>query len=232
MTKQMLTPQQNVSDGAYKEQIAIGPFLIQRTNNKDPKGVYFEFTGVNAGFLAFGIASIEGGNGVVIMMNSGDDVNGLGKEIRRAVAKTYNWTNFLPKEIEPTSLPINELDKFTGRYKMSDDEVLSLKRENNYLVEKINDGNDIYCFPISKDTQDNEYALSDRQPRHPAGLFLARGGQPQRPVRGREKRGQNHRHARRGRHCAPRTVSQRRPRGRPRQASTARGCANFARASR
>ena len=152
MTKQMLTPQQNVSDGTYKEQIAIGPFLIQRTDNKDPKGAYFEFTGVNAGFLAFGIASIEGGNGVVIMLNSGDDVNGLGKEIRRAVAKVYNWTNFLPEEINPISLSENELDKLTGRYKMSDDEVLVLKRENNYLVEKINEGADIYCFPIAKDT--------------------------------------------------------------------------------
>ena len=152
ITKQMLTPQQNVSDGSYKEQIAIGPFLIQRTDNKDPKGVYFEFTGVNAGFLAFGMASVEGGNGVIIMMNSGDDVNGLGKEIRRAVAKTYDWTNFLPKEIEPISLSENELDKFTGRYKMADDEVLYLRRENNYLVENINDGNNIYCFPIAKDS--------------------------------------------------------------------------------
>ena len=152
MTKRMLTPQQNVSDGAFKEQIAIGPFLIQRTDNKDPKGVYFEFTGVNAGFLAFGIASIEGGNGVVIMLNSGDNVNGLGKEIRRAVAKVYNWTNFLPEEIQPIRLSENELDKFTGRYKMSDDEVLVLKRENGYLVEKINEGSDIYCFPIAKDT--------------------------------------------------------------------------------
>ena len=152
ITKQMLTPQQNVSDGSYKEQIAIGPFLIQRTDNKDPKGVYFKFTGVNAGFLAFGMASVEGGNGVIIMMNSGDDVNGLGKEIRRAVAKTYDWTNFLPKEIEPISLSENELDKFTGRYKMADDEVLYLRRENNYLVENINDGNNIYCFPIAKDS--------------------------------------------------------------------------------
>lgn len=50
ITRLMLSPQQNVSDGSYKEQIGIGPFLIQRTDNKDPNGVYFEFTGVNAGF--------------------------------------------------------------------------------------------------------------------------------------------------------------------------------------
>lgn len=152
MAEKMLTAQQKVSDGAYKEQIGIGPFLIQRTDNKDPNGVYFEFTGVNAGFLAYGIASVNGGNGVVIMLNSGDDVNGLGKEIRRAVAKVYNWTNFLPETIEPITLSDAELEEYTGRYRMGIDEVLYLKKEQNYLVENINEGNDIYCFPISKDS--------------------------------------------------------------------------------
>jgi len=151
-TMKMLTPQQNVSDGSYKEQIGIGPFLIQRTDNKDPNGVYFEFTGVNAGFLAYGIASITNGNGVIIMLNSGDDVNGLGKEIRRAVAKTYNWTNFLPTEIQPINLSDTALDKFVGRYRMATDEVLYLRKEKNYLVENINEGNDIYCFPVTRDT--------------------------------------------------------------------------------
>jgi CubicO group peptidase (beta-lactamase class C family) len=152
MTKQMLTPQKIVSDGAYKENIGIGPFLIQRTDNKNPNGVYFEFTGVNAGFLAYGIASVTGGNGVVIMLNSGDDVNGLGKEIRRAIAKVYNWNNFLPEEIEPMKLGDQALNKLSGRYRMGTDEVLYLRKENDYLVENINEGNNIYCFPISKDT--------------------------------------------------------------------------------
>ncbi len=152
MSKKMLTPQQNVSDGAYKEQIGMGAFLIQRTDNQNPDGEYFEFTGVNAGFLAYGIASIRNGNGVIIMLNSGDDVNGLGKEIRRAVAKAYRWTNFLPNEIKPISLKTNELDQFAGRYRMSNNEVLYLRKEKNYLVENINEGNDIYCFPIANDT--------------------------------------------------------------------------------
>ena len=152
MTQKMLAPQQNVSDGSYKEQIGIGAFLIQRTDNKDPNGVYFEFTGVNAGFLAYGIGSIAGGNGVIIMLNSGDDVNGLGKELRRAVAKVYNWANFLPEDIKPISLTDAELDKAVGRYRMATDEVLYLKKEKNYWVENINEGSSIYCFPISKDT--------------------------------------------------------------------------------
>ncbi|WP_298137554.1 serine hydrolase [Flavobacterium sp.] len=152
MTKKMLTSQVNVSDGGYKEQMAIGPFLIQRTDNKDPNGVYFEFTGVNAGFLAYGIASVQGGNGVIVMLNSGDNQNGIGKEIRRAVAKVYNWTNFLPDEIQPINLPEDELNKMAGRYRIATDEVLYLRKEKNYLVENINNGNEIYCFPISKDS--------------------------------------------------------------------------------
>ncbi|MCZ4221919.1 serine hydrolase [Pedobacter rhodius] len=151
-TRRMLTAQQNVSDGSYKEQIGIGPFLIQRTDNKSAEGVYFEFTGVNAGFLAYGIAGITSGNGVVIMLNSGDDVNGLGKEIRRAVAKAYHWTNFLPAELNPIKLPDEELEKLVGRYRMSTDEVVYLRKEKNYLVENINEGNDIYCFPVANDT--------------------------------------------------------------------------------
>jgi tetratricopeptide (TPR) repeat protein len=86
------------------------------------------------------------------MLNSGDDVNGLGKEIRRAVAKTYNWYQFLPEEIKPIQFKDQELDEYVGRYRKSVDEVLYLKKENNYLVENINDGADIYCFPIKKDT--------------------------------------------------------------------------------
>ena len=151
-TTEMLSAQRKVSDGAYNEQIGIGPFLIQRADNTDPNGVYFEFTGVNAGFLAYGIASITNGNGVMIMLNSGDDVNGLGKEIRRAVAKVYNWTNFLPTDLNPINLPDTTLDKYVGRYRMGIDEVLYLRKEKNYLVENINEGRDIYCFPVAKDT--------------------------------------------------------------------------------
>ena len=151
-TTEMLSAQHKVSDGAYNEQIGVGPFLIQRANNTDPNGVYFEFTGVNAGFLAYGIASITNGNGVMIMLNSGDDVNGLGKEIRRAVAKVYNWTNFLPTDLNPINLPDTTLDKYVGRYRMGIDEVLYLRKEKNYLVENINEGRDIYCFPVAKDT--------------------------------------------------------------------------------
>ena len=152
IVQQMFTPQYIVSEGFYKEQIGIGPFLLQQTDNPDSKGKYFEFTGVNAGFLAYGMANISEGYGVVIMLNSGDDVNGLGKEIRRAVAKVYNWNGFLPDAIKPITLPARELERYTGRYRRGPDEVVYIRQEKDYLVENVNDGPDIYCFPVAKDT--------------------------------------------------------------------------------
>lgn len=152
IAKQMMQPQAIVSDGSYKEAIGIGPFLFQRTDNDVEAGKYFEFTGVNAGFLAYGIASIEGGDGVIIMLNSGDDVNGIGKELRRAVAKAYNWKNFLPNEISPINLDKSQLQEMAGRYRSGADEVITMKVENNYLAESFNDGKPIYCFPVAKDT--------------------------------------------------------------------------------
>jgi CubicO group peptidase (beta-lactamase class C family) len=148
----MTTSQVNVSEGAYREQVGIGPFLLQRVDNKEDKGIYFEFTGVNAGFTAYLIGNLTEGYGAVIMLNTGDDFNGLGKEVRRAIAKTYNWYKFLPEAISPVELPQNTLDQYTGRYRNSQNEVVYIRRQKNYLVENINDGEDIYCFPIKKDS--------------------------------------------------------------------------------
>jgi tetratricopeptide (TPR) repeat protein len=41
---------------------------------------------------------------------------------------------------------------FTGRYRKAVDEVVYIRKEKDYLVERINDGGDIYCFPVSKDS--------------------------------------------------------------------------------
>ncbi|MBD0258223.1 MAG: class A beta-lactamase-related serine hydrolase [Cytophagales bacterium] len=148
----LVTPQVDVSEGFYKEQMGLGAFLLQRGDNHDPKGVYFEHTGVNAGFIAYALGSLEGGNGVVILMNSDGAAGELGKEIRRAVARAYGWPGFLPDPIRPVPLPETLLAQYEGRYKKGLDEVVTIRREKDYLVETINDGNPIYCFPVGKDT--------------------------------------------------------------------------------
>ncbi len=154
--KTMLTAQANISEGGFREQIGVSPFLLQRIDNQEEKGIYFEHTGANAGFTAYAIGNLTEGEGAVIMLNSGDDFDGLGKEIRRAIAQTYNWYHFLPETIKPKPMPTKTLDEYVGRYRRDADVIVELRRENNYLVEVIREnlgeGKNIYCFPVASDT--------------------------------------------------------------------------------
>lgn len=148
----MVTPVAKISEGGFREEIGVGPFLLQRIDNRDAQGRYFEFTGVNAGFVAYLIGNITEGYGAVIMLNTGDDFNGLGKEIRRAIAQTYGWHNFLPTTIQPSKWTKIELERVVGRYRLGPDEVMSLQREGDHLIQVINSGSPIPCFPIAKDS--------------------------------------------------------------------------------
>ena len=148
----MVTPMAKVSEGGFREEIGVGPFLLQRIDNQDPQGRYFEFTGVNAGFVAYLIGNITEGYGAVIMLNTGDDFNGLGKEIRRAIAQTYGWHNFLPTAVQPKKWTKAELERVVGRYRLGPDEVMSFQREGDHLIQVINSGTPIPCFPIAVDS--------------------------------------------------------------------------------
>jgi CubicO group peptidase (beta-lactamase class C family) len=152
MLKEMMKAQATVSEGEFKEEIALGPFLLQRKDNKSDSGIYFMFDGVNAGFTAFSIGNLSEGYGVVVLLNSGDDFNALGKEIIRAVAKTYNWHAFLPEAIKLGQVDEQTLNSYVGRYRQDKDVVVSIRREGPYLVEQFNGGKDIICYPIGKDS--------------------------------------------------------------------------------
>jgi len=163
----MVTPLARVSDGFYREDIGVGAFLLRQTSNRDDRGVYFGHNGVNAGFLADAWGSVAGGNGVVIMLNDDGGASELSKEIRRAVAKVYGWTDFLPKPLVARAMPDSLLDAYVGRYQRGADEVVAIRREGEFLIEKINDGGDILCVPVGRDT----IALTD----YTAKAYFSRG---------------------------------------------------------
>ena len=148
----MLTPLAEVSDGTYREQIGLGPFLLQRADRHDEASRYFEHTGVNAGFLAYAMGSVVGGNGVVIMMNNNNGADELGKELRRAVGRVYGWPGFLPAPVRPVPSPAAALLACAGRYQRGPDEVVSFRVEGRFLVENINAGSDILAVPVGGDT--------------------------------------------------------------------------------
>ncbi|RSK47510.1 serine hydrolase domain-containing protein [Hymenobacter rigui] len=148
----LLTPQADVSAGTYREQIALGPFLLQRADQQGEASRYFEHTGVNAGFVAYAIGSVVGGEGVVIMMNQDGGASELGKEVRRAVARVYGWPAFLPPALVPRPAAPGWLAAVAGRYQRGPDEVLDFRVEGEHLVERINGGPGILCYPGGGDT--------------------------------------------------------------------------------
>ena len=148
----MLTPLAEVSNGTYREQMGLGAFLLQRADKTADNSRYFEHTGVNAGFLAYALASVTGGNGVVVMMNNNNGADELGKEVRRAVARVYGWPDFFPPAIQPAISSAQELDSYAGRYRRGPDEVLTLHREGDHLAETINNGPRILTYPVGRDT--------------------------------------------------------------------------------
>ncbi|PMD90333.1 hypothetical protein BWI97_22840 [Siphonobacter sp. BAB-5405] len=148
----MMTPQTQVSEGFYDEQMGLGVFLLRQQTSTGEDGRYFTHTGVNAGFLAEVTGSLTGGNGVIVMMNNDNGANELAKEIRRAVAAVYNWKDFLPRPLVRQVLPDSLLNAYVGRYQRGADEVVQIRREGNLLVEQINNGKPILCVPISPDT--------------------------------------------------------------------------------
>ena len=140
--------------------MGLGAFLLQRTDRTDPSSRHFEHTGVNAGFLAYALGSVTGGNGVVIMMNNNNGAAELGKELRRAVAAVYGWPAFLPESIRPLAVAPAVLDAYAGRYQRGPDEVVTFRREVGHLVETINDGAEILTYPVGVDTVAfTDYAL-------------------------------------------------------------------------
>ena len=150
--KAMVMPLAQVSDGFIDEQIGLGAFLLQQKGNTSEQGRYFDHTGVNAGYLAYALGSVVGGNGVVVMMNDNAGANELGKEIRRAVARVYDWPGFLPKSLAAKPLPDSLLNAYVGRYQRGSDEVVTIRRSGGLLIETINNGNDITCVPVGCDT--------------------------------------------------------------------------------
>jgi CubicO group peptidase (beta-lactamase class C family) len=102
LTQTMLSP---VVDGA-----GLGVFLETKGDRK-----YFGHGGANEGFRCQYYGSLEGGNGVIVMVNS--DNGGIIPEIINSVATVYNWTGFT-NHVSKKIVPVDNdtLAKYTGTY--------------------------------------------------------------------------------------------------------------------
>jgi CubicO group peptidase (beta-lactamase class C family) len=92
---------------------------------------YFGHGGANEGFRSQYYGSLEGGDGVVVMVNSDNDQ--IISEIINSVSKIYDWKNFYqPATKKVVQVPVDTLDKYIGEYILNDI-ALSVKRKGDHL---------------------------------------------------------------------------------------------------
>jgi CubicO group peptidase (beta-lactamase class C family) len=106
MTTTMLTPVME------KYGAALGVFIDERGGQK-----YFRHGGSNNGFKCEYIASMENGNGVVVMTNS--DEYSIIPEIINSVATVYEWKDFYKPVVKKVVHPdTSKLKDYVGEYKL------------------------------------------------------------------------------------------------------------------
>lgn len=119
LVSKMLTP--------VMDEAALGVFIMNKGNEK-----YFSHGGSNEGFRCIYFGSMEGGNGVVVMINS--DNGAIMEEIVNSVATVYNWEDFYkPKIRKLVQIPDDVLDTYIGEYELNPQFKIAIMREGNSL---------------------------------------------------------------------------------------------------
>jgi CubicO group peptidase (beta-lactamase class C family) len=124
--------------------MGIGVFASPRKNVN-----YMVHPGNNWGFYSIYFAHPEKGYGVVVFANH-DNGSALVNEIVRAVAHEYNWQDFFPEFLNRTQPSIQDLDSCVGRYKISADDVLSIRRNAHHLLGTTTFSDEFELIPVGQ----------------------------------------------------------------------------------
>ncbi len=121
MTQLRLTPY-------IDKRAALGVFIVDKDGER-----YFNHGGANEGFRCTYYGSMDGGNGVVVMVNS--DNGRILEEIVNSVATVYKWNNFYKPTVK-TAVSISDdlLNTYAGDYVLDKDTVtISSTNGRNFL---------------------------------------------------------------------------------------------------
>lgn len=133
----------------FIDQVGLGFFI-----EKHGSALYFGHGGADEGFRAELLVNKDKGYGVAVMANS--DNGQILREVIRAVAREYNWDEFLPKPYEIISLTAAKLKGYEGRFQLSPDSVLTvttdLRGSATYLMGRRTGEQPIELLPISETT--------------------------------------------------------------------------------
>lgn len=102
-------------------------FFIEKKGN----ALYFGHGGADEGFRAQLLVHKEKGYGAVVMVNS--DNGQIMSEIIRAIAREYEWEDYLPQPRETARVEPKTLEQYAGRYRINPDRVLTVTSENGKL---------------------------------------------------------------------------------------------------
>jgi len=120
-TKLRLTPYLNSAGSA------LGVFI------EDYNGVkYFGHGAGNEGFRGGYYGSMEGGNGLIIMLNS--DNGEIIQEVINSIAKVYGFTGLnKTRKVTLADVPDQQLDTYLGRFQLTPELVLTVTREGKRI---------------------------------------------------------------------------------------------------
>lgn len=120
MTQLMLTPYLDKNAG-------LGVFIEKRGADS-----YFQHGGANEGFRCQYYGSVEGGNGVIVMVNS--DNGAIIQEITNSVATVYQWNDFYKPVVKKlVSVPDNVSTNYVGNYQINPQLILTISKEGGQL---------------------------------------------------------------------------------------------------
>ncbi|MDB5129628.1 serine hydrolase [Mucilaginibacter sp.] len=120
---------------------ALGVFIDDLDGTK-----YFQHGGANEGFRCQYFGSLEGGNGVVVMVNS--DEGSITNEIINSIAKVYNFKGlYRSKVYKEVAVDSAVLQSYVGKYEMRPGFNLSITREGNKLYGQATGQGKLDLFP-------------------------------------------------------------------------------------
>ncbi|HKP13067.1 MAG TPA: serine hydrolase, partial [Blastocatellia bacterium] len=136
MAAKMVTPY-------ISNMVGMGFFI-----EKHGSAVYFGHGGADEGFRAGLLVNRDKGYGVAVMVNS--DNGSIINEIFRAVAREYQWDDYLPPPVEAASLDAGKLAEYEGRYLVNPDSVLTVTRQSGRLYARPTQGEGFDLLPVSE----------------------------------------------------------------------------------
>src|SRR5262249_15524951 len=133
-----------------------GPALT----NLGKESARFDHGGVDLGFEAIFIAYCNRGQGVVVMMNA-NRTQPLSQELIRAIAREYNWPDFVPQERVLAKVDTAVYQKYAGLYELDNGSKITLTAEEGRLWAQGPGGDKSEMLPESetKYFSDNGIAL-------------------------------------------------------------------------